>query len=219
MDIAVIFDMDGVIVDNGRFHQKAWREFCLNYNIPFTDEKFQNHFFGRTNEKVLPEMFNRKLTPEEIEKYGNEKEEIYRNIYGPHAKPLAGLVQVLEDLTKNRIPVGIATSAPTQNVNFILDTLKIRNYFNQIVDDSMVSHSKPHPRIYLKTAELLRTKPENCVVFEDSLSGTKSAFDAGAKVVAVTTTLPAKEHKYAHITVPHFKDVTLQFLRNIFQTT
>jgi HAD superfamily hydrolase (TIGR01509 family) len=122
----------------------------------------------------------------------------------------------LENLKKNDIPVGIATSAPTQNVSFILDTLKIRNYFNQIVDDSMVAHSKPHPEIYLKSAELLQIKPENCVVFEDSLSGTKSAFNAGAKVVAITTTLPANKHEFAHLIVPDFRGITLDLLRKLF---
>lgn len=219
MNIAVIFDMDGVLVDNGKFHRKAWRDFCENYNLPFTNEKFQNHYFGRTNEKVLPEMFNRELTRDEIEKYGNEKEEVYRKIYGLHIEPLAGLIPFLDSLKKNNILVGVATSAPTRNVEFVLDRLQIKKYINQIVNEEMVSESKPHPGIYLKTAELLQMKPENCVVFEDSLSGTKSAFDAGAKVIAVTTTLPAKEHKYAHSTIADFRDLSIQFLLNLFQTT
>lgn len=125
----------------------------------------------------------------------------------------------MDSLKKNNIPVGVATSAPTKNVEFVLDRLQIKKYINQIVNEEMVSESKPHPGLYLKTAELLRTKPENCVVFEDSLSGTKSAFDAGTKVIAVTTTLTAKEHKYTHSTIADFRDLSIQFLLNLFQTT
>ncbi len=76
----------------------------------------------------------------------------------------------------------------------------------------MVTHGKPHHEIYLKAAELLKTDPQNCVVFEDSLSGTKSAFDAGTKVVAVTTTVPAEKHKHAHQTVSNFNEISVKAL-------
>ena len=214
--MAVIFDMDGVIVDNGEFHQKAWQEFSNRYNIPFSDEKFQNDYFGRTNEQVLPEMFNRDLSENEIKKLGEEKEEIYREIYRPHLNPLPGLMEFLKELKKNEIPMGVATSAPQENVDFILEGLGIREFISEIVTDSMVKRGKPDPEIYLKAAEMLNRKPENCVVFEDSKSGTKAAWDAGTKVVAVTTTLPAEKHRHAHRIVSDFKNVTLSFVAGLF---
>lgn len=217
MELAVIFDMDGVIVENTNFHQKAWEKFSQKYNLDFSEEKFKNDYFGKTNDQILPEMFNKELPEKEIKKLGDEKEAIYREIFQPHLKPLKGLVPLLEELRRCSIPIGVATSAPRDNVDFVLDGLDIRKYIKTIVDDSMVVRGKPYPEIYRKSAEMLGVNPENCVVFEDSMSGTKSAFDAGAKVVAVTTTLPAEKHKLAHKIISDFNDVSLDMLEALFE--
>jgi beta-phosphoglucomutase len=214
MNIAVIFDMDGVLVDNGAFHYKAWQRFCDKFNLTFSEEKFRTVFFGRTNEQVLGDLFKSALTVYEINKLALEKEQIYREIYAPYLKPVKGLLQFLEKLKGNNIPVGVATSAPKENVDFILNGLNILKYVDVVVDDSMVSKGKPDPEIYLKTAQMLNKEPGNCVVFEDSLSGTKSAFDAGTKVIAITTTLPAEKHIYAHQIIDDFDDVSLEDILN-----
>jgi len=216
MQLTVIFDMDGVIVNNGEFHFLAWKKFCENHNISISKDAFKNKFFGRTNEEVLPELFGRELSGEQIISLGNEKEEIYREIYKPHLKPVNGLVSFLKELKKKNIPVGIATSAPPENIDFVIDGLEIRSCIETIVDDSMVSNGKPAPDIYLEAANRLKSNPENCVVFEDSLSGTKAAWDAGTKVVAITTTLTAEKHQHAHIIVDDFERVSVQFIRNLF---
>jgi beta-phosphoglucomutase len=213
MNIAVIFDMDGVLVDNGAYHYQAWKKFCDKFNIPFSEDKFRTVFFGRTNEQVLTDLFEGVLTAHETELLALEKEQIYREIYAPHLKPVKGLLPFLAKLKENKIPVGVATSAPKENVDFILKGLKIEEYIDVIVDDSMVSNGKPNPEIYLKAAQLLQTEPKDCVVFEDSLSGTKSAFDAGTNVIALTTTLPADKHKYAHKIIADFDEVSVE---NIF---
>lgn len=216
MQITVIFDMDGVIVDNGEFHYRAWKKFCNNHGISFSKDKFKNVFFGRTNEEVLPDVFERDLSNKEIESLGEEKEKIYREIYKPHLKPVNGLVRFLKELASENIPVGVATSASPKNVEFVIDGLGIQNHFNTIVDDSMISNGKPAPDIYLEAARRLKSEPGKCVVFEDSLSGTKAAWQAGAKVVALTTTLPAEKHKYAHRIVDDFEAVSVKFIRDLF---
>ncbi|MFW5755664.1 MAG: HAD family hydrolase [Tangfeifania sp.] len=216
MQVTVIFDMDGVIVDNGEFHFLAWEKFCDKHNISISKDEFKSKFFGRTNEEVLPELFGCKLSGNEIKSLGEEKEKIYREIYKPHLQPVKGLVNFLEELKKENIAVGVATSAPPENVKFVIDGLKIGDCIQAVVDDSMVTNGKPAPDIYLEAARRLTSEPENCVVFEDSLSGTKSAFDAGAKVVALTTTLPAGKHKYAHRIIDDFESVSTQFIKNLF---
>jgi beta-phosphoglucomutase family hydrolase len=210
MNLAVIFDMDGVLVDNGDYHYKAWKIFCDKYNIVFPEDKFRTVFFGRTNEQVLSDLFTSKLNSHEIKNLGLEKEQIYSDIYAPHLKPVRGLISFLKNLKAKNIPVGVATSAPKENVDFVLKGLGIEEFVDVIVDDSMVSNGKPHPEIYLKAARLLNTEPKNCIVFEDSLSGTKSAFDAGTKVIALTTTLPAGKHQFAHIIISDFDEVSVE---------
>ncbi len=219
MDVTVVFDMDGVIVDNGKYHKLAWGEFCKRHKISFSEEKFRTVFFGRTNDEVLPDLFSCGLSHKEIEEFGNEKEVIYREIYRPELIAAPGFIQFLNELKKNNVPVGVATSAPKENVDFVLEGLGIISLIDIVVDDSMVSKGKPHPEIYLMTASLLNSSPENCVVFEDSLSGTQAAYDAGTKVVAVTTTLPAEEHKSAHRVIKDFREVSVQFVYSLLNET
>jgi beta-phosphoglucomutase len=214
MQFSVIFDMDGVIVDDAYHHYLAWQAFCHKYSIPFTEEKFKKHLFGRTNQQVLPELFVGNITPNDIERYALEKEELFCEIYRPAMKPLAGLVPFLDELKQNGIKTAIATSAPRSNVDFILNGLSIAGFFDFIVDDSMVANSKPNPEIYLKAAGKIGSVPSECVVFEDSLSGTKSAFDAGCKVIALTTTLPAPKHKYYHLIAPDFSGISVNFIQD-----
>jgi beta-phosphoglucomutase family hydrolase len=214
MNIAVIFDMDGVLVDNGAYHYRAWKMFCDKFDILFSEDKFRTFFFGRTNEQVLGDLFKNALTAHEIKQLALEKEQIYRDIYAPYLKPVKGLLSFLDNLKENKIPVGVATSAPKENVDFVLLGLGIMKYVDIIVDDSMVSNGKPNPEIFLKAAQLLHTEPKDCVVFEDSLSGTKSAFDAGTKVIALTTTLPAEKHKFAHQIIHDFNEISVTDILN-----
>src|SRR5690554_3680279 len=176
MKIAVIFDMDGVIVDNGMYHIDAFRELCRRYSIEFSEEEFRKCHFGRVNEEILPDLFNRKLNDSEVAGLAEEKEALYREIYKPHINAAPGLLPLLKELKVNDIPVGVATSAPVKNVDFVLDSLKIREYVDVVVDDSMVRKGKPDPEIYIKAASLLQVIPGNCIIFEDSLSGTRAAF-------------------------------------------
>lgn len=210
MHLAAIFDMDGVLVDNAEFHYLAWKQFCKQYKIFFSEEKFKTHIFGRTNNEVLPAIFETNFTTLELENLSNEKEKIYREIYAPHIKPVKGLLHFLEILKQNNFKIGVATSAPRVNAGFIIDRLKINDFIDVVVDESMVKNGKPHPEIYLKTAQLLQIPPQNCVVFEDSLSGTQSANAAGATVFALTTTLPENRHRFAHFVVPDFSCLIIE---------
>lgn len=185
---AAIFDMDGVLVNNHNVHLDAWEAYCAKYNLPFNRDTFAQQYFGKTNADILSALLNTTLTPAQIELMGEEKEELYRNLYKNTIEPVAGLVQLLTQLKKHSIKIGVASSAPVSNIDFVLDSLCIRQFFDTLVDGSMVTKGKPHPDIYLKAAHLLNEHPSNCIVFEDSVSGINSGKSAGMKVVALTTT-------------------------------
>ncbi|NQU88759.1 MAG: HAD family phosphatase [Mariniphaga sp.] len=212
MSFAIIFDLDGTMVDNASYHKQAWGEFCKGYNIPFSKEIFNTIFFGKTNQQVLPELFNKKLTSEEVFQFSEQKEIIYRKNYQTEIKPINGLISFLQKLHANDIKTAIATSAPPGNVKLVLEGLNINHYFNHIVDDTMVIKGKPDPEIFLKAADLLKKKPEECIVFEDSPSGTKAAFDVGCKVIALTTTIQASEHKYSHHIISDYRNISVNFI-------
>jgi beta-phosphoglucomutase len=189
-EIAAIFDMDGVIVNNDVYHFRAWGELCKNYGLVVSTDEVKS-WFGNTNQMILRNLFGDTIDDDTITRMGNEKEVIYRELYQHNIKALQGLIPFLENLQERGITIAIATSAPTVNVDFVLDRTGIRMYFQKIIDASMIREGKPSPEIYLKASEILNLPVTNCLVFEDSLHGIESAQRAGMKVVGVATTHPA----------------------------
>jgi HAD superfamily hydrolase (TIGR01509 family) len=132
-------------------------------------------------------------TDEEMEAYADEKESLYRELYYDDLLPHTGLLDFLGSLKRNRIKIGLATSAPTENVDWVLDNLQLRPWFDAIVDGTEVENGKPDPEIYLMACDRLEINPQDAVVFEDSLAGLESAVAAGCKAVGVATSHEAWE--------------------------
>jgi beta-phosphoglucomutase family hydrolase len=190
---AVIFDLDGTLLDNNSFHRQSWIEYLKNMGREISEEEFNQNFNGRTNKDVIEYIFNRKMSPEEILKYSLEKEAVYRKIYKPFIKPVVGLIQLLQILKQKKIPMAIATSGIQPNIDFMFENVPIKKYFSEVVNSSHISKGKPDPEIYLKVASLLKVEPKNCLVFEDAVVGVNAAKAAGMKVIAVATTQPKAE--------------------------
>jgi beta-phosphoglucomutase family hydrolase len=215
--IAAIFDMDGVIVNNDVYHFSAWEELCRNYGLNVGSDEVKS-WFGNTNRMIIRNLFGNSIDNETIERMGAEKEVIYREMYEPHIKPLHGLIPFLEDLQQSGIIIAIATSAPTENVDFVLDHTGIRAFFSIIIDASMINEGKPSPEIYLKAAEVLEVNVMECLVFEDSFHGIESANRAGMKVIGVATTHQAVNLKGTIKNIPDFTSINamelIQIIRN-----
>ena len=216
-DIGVIFDMDGVIMDNNHFHEKAWRTFCEIHKVPLTSDELHRYVFGRIAKDTIDYIFKKDHLQEEVDKYVNEKEEVYRKMYKNKIELVPGLQDFLDDLKENGVPIAIATSAPRDNVEFVFKYLPIRNYFKFILDASDVKNGKPDPEIYLKSISKLGLEPGQCIVFEDSLSGVQSAFDTGAHVIAVSTTHKPEEFKNVDGIIKNFKNINYKKLLSLSQ--
>ncbi len=212
---SVIFDMDGVIVHNRRYHFKAWRLFARKHGIPFDPEQFKNHLFGRTNDQILKGLFNRSLPTQETGVLAEEKEALYRQIYRSHVRPARGLERLLTSLKAHRVGLAVATAAPRTNLDFVLDRTSLRRHFSALVDVDDVRRGKPAPDIYLKAAAQLNTNPSRCIAVEDSLPGIESARGAGMKVVAITTAHPRKELCHADLVVDHFAALSHDIFRTL----
>ena len=189
-----IFDMDGVVVDNHKYHFKAWMEFSQKYNFELNDQIYRDKFNGKTNKDLFQMIFGN-ISQEQMDAYAQEKESNYQKLYEAEMKPLKGLIDFLEFLNAHQYKVALGTSAPTSNVDFTLDKLFLRKYFHVIVDGPQVSKGKPDPQVYLMCAAKLGLDPKNCVVFEDSLAGLESGMRAGCKIVGVATSHEAYELK------------------------
>jgi len=181
-----IFDMDGVLVDNKQWHIKAWIEFARMQGRSMSPEEIESHF-GNTNRDYLSFLFGHDLASAEVKRLGDLKEDLYRKEYEPYIQPLKGLVGLLKFLKKKDFRIAVATSGPRSNLDFVLDHLDIREYFDVLVYESMIRKGKPDPEIFLKAANLLGLLPGDCVVFEDSPFGVNAAISAGMKVIGINT--------------------------------
>ena len=210
--LALVFDMDGVILDSNPTHREAWRLYNRRFGIE-TDEAMQQRMYGRRNDEIVRDFFGSGLAPEEVVAHGAAKENLYREMMAVHLKE--SLVPGVTDLLQNRngTSAGLATNAERANVDFLLDgvllgDIPLRNYFQAVVDGQQVSRAKPHPDIYLRVAELLGADPRNCIVFEDSRAGVEAARAAGARVVGLRTT--HREFKNVELTVDNFRSPELE---------
>jgi beta-phosphoglucomutase family hydrolase len=210
--IAFIFDMDGVLVDNLEYHVIAWLEFCAKKNIPLTREEFFQNLNGKNAQDTMNYFFKREVEPELAHTLNEEKEVIYKEIYRPHVKPAEGLVTLLESLKAKGVKLAVGTSAPQGNIDFTLDNAGIRHYFDEIVDSSMVTNGKPAPDIYLKAAEKLGVAIDNCIVAEDAMQGIQAGLSAGMKVIGITTSHTAEELAHTHLQAPNFTGITYDTL-------
>lgn len=217
MNRAAIFDLDGVITDNIPYHKQAWREMCRKYGRELTDEDFDQKISGRKNGAILAFLLDRAVTDAEVQACELEKEALYRALVQPHLQPLRGLVTLLEQLRVCDIPRAIATSAPVANIDFALDGMKIRHYFDAIVDASQVKHGKPDPEVYLTAAHRLKADPKQCIVFEDAPLGIRAAKAAGMWVIGLTTTQLAANLREADKIVPDFSKITVAQIQALIQ--
>ena len=185
-DRAFIFDMDGTLVDNMRFHTEAWRTLIEENGFEFDERKFLVETAGQTNREIIPSVFGT-VSNERLNELALRKEELYREVYVHHRKPVEGLVDFLETAGGRGIKIAVATAASPPNMAFILDGLSLREYFGAITTAADVQRGKPDPEIFLLSAERLNVAPRNSVVFEDAFFGFEAAKRAGMKAIGITT--------------------------------
>ena len=185
--IALIFDLDGVIVDSNPVHRRAWAAFNRRYGLETTEE-MQLRMYGKRNDQIVRDYFGAGITPEEVDARGRAKERLYREMITGRTEEMLvpGLRALLERYRD--LPMGVGSNAEPENVALVLDEAGLRRYFRAVVDGHQVRHPKPHPEVYLRVAELLETDPAECVVFEDSHSGAAAAVAAGMRVIGISTT-------------------------------
>jgi beta-phosphoglucomutase len=203
---AFIFDMDGVIVDNTKFHYEAFEKFCYKYEKNISHQIYDTYINSRTNESIMTYLFGENITQHQIESFCIEKETLYRELYTDYIVPANGLLDLLKRMVKKNIPIALASNAPMTNIDFVIDRIGIRSVFDVIVNAKMVNKGKPAPDIYLKTSELLNVTKEECLIFEDSLSGIKAANLAGIEVVALSTTYPESKLENVKFVCQDFTD-------------
>jgi beta-phosphoglucomutase len=216
-EFGILFDMDGVIVDSLHYHVEASIIFAQKHGFNITRNEVREKYFGRRNQDWMPELFGESLTIDQIHGLADEKEAYFRKIYEKDMKPLDGLIDFLEEMKMNNVPIAVASSAPGENVRFILEKTGIAGYFDAALDESFVTKGKPEPEIYIKAAEAINLPPERCIVIEDSAVGIEAGRRSGAKVIGITTTHNRENLPPADLMIDSFKELDFMKIRDLIQ--
>lgn len=184
---AFIFDLDGVIVDTAKFHELAWNKIAEELDIEFSaelNERLKGVSRVRCLE-ILLENSGQQLSNEKKEEILNKKNQYYLNYIDniSESELLPGVMDLFKRAKQENIHICLGSAS--KNATFILDKLNITNYFDVVVDGNSVENAKPDPEVFIKSCETLNIKPEQCVVFEDSIAGILAANNAGMYSVGV----------------------------------
>lgn len=212
---AVIFDWDGVVIDSSAQHERSWELLAEEISKPLPEGHFIKGF-GKKNNVIIPEILNWSQDPAEIAALGERKEELYRELVrtsGVHILP--GARELLSALIEAGIPRSVGSSTPRSNLDAIFAATGLGDLFDAVVCGDDVKNGKPAPDVFLLAASKLGLSPGDCLVIEDAHVGIQAARSAGMTVLAVATTNPLADLKYADAAVQSLTEVTPRFLSDI----
>jgi HAD superfamily hydrolase (TIGR01509 family) len=189
---AVIFDMDGVLLDSGVHHRDAWRLLLGELGLAPAPE-FWRCTIGRPAEDAVPLLLERPVPPGEAIELARRKREHYTRLAARGMLPIAGAPAFVTMLARAGVPLAVATSAPRADAEVLLTEIGVRAAFEVVVTVEDVRWGKPNPEVYLRAAEGLGVSANTCLVFEDAVVGVHAARNAGMRVIGVTSTYAARE--------------------------
>ncbi len=211
---AVIWDMDGVLLDSRSSHYKAMRVIFDKYKIKVVEDRMWKTF-GMTNQQVIQFMVDQPISKELTVRIGQEKDILFQSIIQEQAVFLPGIRKWMEFFKQNGIRQALASSGSPGNIKAILTTLAAEAYFDEIISGDKLP-SKPDPFIFIKAADYLGIIPVNCLVIEDAVVGVQAAKAAGMKCIAVTTNNPAEKLADADVVLSNLTELTMDHIRGLF---
>jgi beta-phosphoglucomutase family hydrolase len=214
---ALIFDMDGVLIDNTHVQARAFQALFRDQGVQADATQLLRRLNGAPASEILKEAFgDKKQTAAQLEELAAQREFLYRTFYWDDRRPQPGLVEFLEAARAAGFKIGLGTGSGQDTIGYILDDLNLRRFFDVVITKDDVDKGKPHADTYAVTAEKLGVKPENCVVFEDALLGEQAAYRAHMHCVAVASTLPGSDFQAPLLVIRDFTELTPERLRDVF---
>jgi beta-phosphoglucomutase len=190
--LAVIFDMDGVLVDTYRAHLQSWIMLGAEHGRTITEDQFRPTF-GRTSRETVEELFRQSFDEQHIARLDHRKEELFREILSEHFPAMPGAKELVASLAEAGLGIALGSSGPPKNVELVLDKLGIADRFDAVVTGADVRVGKPNPQVFLVAASRLRIPPERCAVVEDAPLGIDAARAAGAAAIGLASTGRTRE--------------------------
>ncbi|GAB3300391.1 HAD family hydrolase [Hymenobacter tenuis] len=205
---ALIFDMDGVLIDNTREQAKAFQLLFRDVGLTTNALGLLKRLNGMPASKILETVFTNPVPKKKLEEYAAQRELLYRVLYWNKRREVAGLTDFLQQARAAGFKIGLGTGSATDTISYIVDHLDLRRYFDVIVGKDDVDRGKPHADTYTATARALGLPPERCLVFEDALMGEQAAYKAGMRCIGLTTTLPPKSFQSPLALIKDFTELT-----------
>jgi beta-phosphoglucomutase len=181
---AVIFDMDGVIIDSHPAHRKAWRQFLHSLGRDATNHELDFILDGRKRAEIL-RYFLGEMSDAQLEEHGKRKDDFFHDLE-IEVKPIPGVVSFLDGLQKRKIATAVATSASASRARSTLERLHLTHHFQAVITGGDVARGKPDPAIYSLACQRLGIRPQNALAIEDAVSGIRAARGAGLCCVGVS---------------------------------
>ncbi|MBH8558664.1 HAD family hydrolase [Hymenobacter negativus] len=208
MKPALIFDMDGVLVDNTPVQARAFQLLFRDLGLTTNARQLLKRLNGMPAGEIIQSVFRHPIPQKQLDIYAEQREFLYRTLYWSKRRPLPGLTAFLEAARAEGFPIGLGTGSGGPTLSYILDHLDLRRYFDVVIGKDDVPKGKPHPDTYSLTAAKLGVQPLDCIVFEDALLGEQAAYRAGMRCVAVATTLKAANFQAPLTVIKDFVGLT-----------
>jgi HAD superfamily hydrolase (TIGR01509 family) len=189
---AVIFDMDGVLIDSGAHHRQAWIVLLGELGVT-PPPGFWRRTIGRPSVEAVPLLLGASVAPAEARRLANRKHAHYETLAAAGMPAVPGVRAFVDVLRARGVPLAVATSARRVDTVELLGPLGLLDRFAAIVAAEDVTRGKPDPEVYLRAAERLGTPARACLVFEDAVVGVQAARAAGMRVIGVATTYQADD--------------------------
>lgn len=210
---ALIFDLDGVVIDSADIDFKSWKMLFKDHELDLTYQDYKN-FIGMKGTEIV-KKYIKNADNKILLELQNKKEAYFIQLAKEHGlEPTEGLREFL-DSVKNTYDIGLVTAATKMKAVNVLEMLGISNYFSVIVTSDDVDKGKPDPEGFVKAAELLSYKPKECVIFEDGVNGVRAAKNANMKCISITTTHTKEELSEADLVIDSFKNITQNTIRSL----
>jgi len=213
MITAVIFDMNGVITDDEDLHESATKEVFRDIGVSITSENYKAFCMGRTDLAAFKDLFDAfTIENESVENLIAKKSFKYQKLIQGNLKVYPGIIPLIKELYKD-YTLALTSSSTFDEVQLVMDQLRLKKYFKVIVTSKDVKHGKPNPEPYLLTAKKLNVKSENCLVIEDSKNGIQSAKKAGMVCVAIPNTEDSSKLIEADQIIENYEILTNRFIQ------
>ncbi|MEM9354302.1 MAG: HAD family phosphatase [Planctomycetota bacterium] len=204
---AVIFDVDGVLVDSYTPHYQSWRDALKPYGVELTEPEFRRTF-GRTSRDILAMLYDGEVTEEELQRLDDEKEALYREIVADAFPAVDGATELIDALEAAAFKLAVGSSGPPENVNLCLRELGRADKFGAAITGKDVTRGKPDPQVFLMGAERLGVPPARCAVVEDAAAGVEAANRAEMVSIGLTGTATREQLAHADLVVNSLRELS-----------